>query len=285
MIKKNPLADLPLVLLLAIAFGLFCGCLGVLFATGVSDILSHSGDDTTAIAQKTAAKGVGKRKDRHVVIVKVIAKRKIVIADFVAVDLGLPSGTLWADRNVGASSPEDNGDYFAWGETREKRVYTKDNSVTCGMSSSDLSSKGIIDRDGNLTAKYDAATANLGRKWHMPTHEQMRELCDICNLTWEVLNHVIGCRVTGPNGNSIFLPAAGYRAGNSLYHAAPEGYAPYEGYYWISTNRWDTRCLTITQKYFMDYHSASCYDGMPVRAVAYEPKANPDAKTADGSIK
>ena len=86
------------------------------------------------------------------------------------VDIGLPSGLKWATCNVGASSPEDYGDYFAWGETSPKAEYTWENSVTYGEQMSDIS--------GN--AQYDAATANWGGSWRMPTKEQMEELVEHC---------------------------------------------------------------------------------------------------------
>lgn len=146
-----------------------------------------------------------------------------------AVDLGLPSGTKWADCNVGAASPEDFGDYFAWGETSPKDEYTEGNSEVFGMDYSTLKSKGITDSDGNLTAKYDAATANWGKSWHMPTLTQIEELLDECEWTWTTKNGVNGFIVTGANGNSIFLPAAGDRIGTSLDLAGSIGE------YWSST--------------------------------------------------
>ena len=135
------------------------------------------------------------------------------------VDLGLPSGLKWATCNVGASSPEDYGDYFAWGETSPKAEYTWENSVTDGEQMSDIS--------GN--AQYDAATANWGGSWRMPTKAELEELENKCTWTWTTQNGVKGCKVTGPNGNSIFLPAAGDRDGPSLYNAGGSGD------YWSST--------------------------------------------------
>lgn len=132
------------------------------------------------------------------------------------IDLGLPSGTKWASRNVGADSSEDYGDYFAWGETSPKDEYTSENSVTDNLSYSELKLKGIIDGNGNLTSSYDAATANWGKGWHMPTSAQITELCTSCSCKWTTLNGVHGLLATGTNGNSIFLPAAGYCSGTSL---------------------------------------------------------------------
>ena len=135
------------------------------------------------------------------------------------VDLGLPSGLKWATCNVGASSPEDYGDYFAWGETSPKAEYTWENSVTYGEQMSDIS--------GN--AQYDAATANWGGSWRMPTKEQMEELVEHCEWEWTQVNEVNGAKVIGPNGSSIFLPAAGYRLGSSLFNDGDYGY------FWSST--------------------------------------------------
>lgn len=129
------------------------------------------------------------------------------------VDLGLPSGLKWATCNVGASSPEDYGDYFAWGETSPKAEYTWENSVTLGEQMSDIS--------GN--AQYDAATANWGGSWRMPTGEQMEELVEHCEWEWTQVNGVNGAKVIGPNGSCVFLPAAGYRFGSSLFNAGYGG--------------------------------------------------------------
>ncbi len=133
------------------------------------------------------------------------------------VDLGL--SVKWAACNIGASSYYNYGDYYAWGETSPKSNYTISSSVTYGKSMSDIS--------GNAT--YDAARANWGGSWRLPTAEEIDELIDRCDTTWTTMNGHNGYKVTGPNGNSIFLPAAGYRNGSSLYYTG-EG-----GYYWSST--------------------------------------------------
>ena len=144
------------------------------------------------------------------------------------VDLGLPSGLLWATCNVGANAPEEYGDYFAWGETTTKETYDSDNSSTYGLSDSELQSQGYIDSEGNLTPQYDAATANWGGNWRMPTKAEQQELLDNCIWTWTTQNGVNGYNVEGPNGNSIFLPAAGLRG-------SPINIAGSSGYYWSST--------------------------------------------------
>lgn len=115
------------------------------------------------------------------------------------VDLGLPSGVKWATCNVGADSPEDYGDYFAWGETRPKSSYTKSNSTTYGKKMRSISSD----------SRYDVASAIWGGNWRIPTMLEFEELIDYCTFMWTSPRGKVGYKVTGPNGNSIFLPAAG----------------------------------------------------------------------------
>ena len=135
------------------------------------------------------------------------------------VDLGLPSGLKWATCNVGASSPEQYGDYYAWGEIEIKSEYSGTNSKTYGKSMSDIS--------GNST--YDVARAKWGGSWRLPTKKELEELKSKCKWQWTTINGKNGYKVTGPNGNSIFLPAPGYRYGSSLCNAGENGY------YWSST--------------------------------------------------
>ena len=146
------------------------------------------------------------------------------------VDLGL--SVKWATCNVGASKPEEYGNYYAWGETSTKETYYGDNCPTYGLSISQLQSQGYIDSEGNLTSQYDAATANWGGDWRMPTYDELNELITKCTWEWINENGVKGHSVTGPNGNNIFLPAAGYRHGSSLDSAGGRGdywsSSPYE---------------------------------------------------------
>ena len=130
------------------------------------------------------------------------------------VDLGLPSGTLWATCNVGASSPEEYGDYFAWGETEPKEEYDDDDSY---IISDYISAKYNVDAGtGILTSlqpEDDAATANWGNDWQMPNEAQLKELIseEYTTSEWTQLNGVNGRLITSKsNGNSIFLPAAGF---------------------------------------------------------------------------
>lgn len=136
------------------------------------------------------------------------------------VDLGL--SVKWATCNVGAYSPEEYGYDYAWGETAMKPDYSSSNSLTYGKSMSDIS--------GNR--QYDAARANWGGSWRLPTKAEMEELMneDLCKWTWTTQGGNKGYRVKSKkNGKSIFLPAAGWRLGTSLRYAGKYGY------YWTST--------------------------------------------------
>lgn len=135
------------------------------------------------------------------------------------IDLGLPSGTKWACCNVGAEKPEDYGGYFAWGETTEKKIYDWSTYIHCDGSSSTCHD---IGKD-IVGTQYDAATVNWGSPWVMPSREQMEELDNNCTSEWTTENGVNGRRFTGPNGASIFLPAAGYRWEDDLYYAGSYG--------------------------------------------------------------
>ncbi|MBQ2908060.1 MAG: hypothetical protein IJE47_09890 [Bacteroidales bacterium] len=160
------------------------------------------------------------------------------------VDLGLPSGLKWAAYNIGASSPEEYGNYYAWGEVLTKETYTEYNSETYGESMSYIAG-----------TEYDAATINWGGDWRMPTTTEIRELI-YCDWEWTAQGGKKGYKVTGPNGNHIFLPAAGYRSGSGLYNAG--GY----GYYWSSTPYGSTEAFDL---YFgSDGRDLYDYDGRDI---------------------
>ena len=147
----------------------------------------------------------------------VIFTATIAECDCQFVDLGLPSGVKWYTCNVGANAPHEYGNYYAWGETTTKSEYTPENSLTYGRDMGDIS--------GNPA--YDAACANIGGSARMPTIEEMVELGN-CTWIWTTQNGVSGVRITGQNGNSIFLPAAGY-----CYESLSCRIG--EGCYWSST--------------------------------------------------
>lgn len=148
--------------------------------------------------------------------------------DVQAVDLGLPSGIRWASCNIGATTPEGYGYYFAWGETDSKKDYSwatykyanvgefyhyKFTKYCTDASSGD---NGFIDNKTVLEPEDDAATANWGDVWRMPTDAEWTELREQCTWTWTAQNGMNGYQVASKtNGNSIFLPAAGFRDGNA----------------------------------------------------------------------
>ena len=122
------------------------------------------------------------------------------------VDLGLPSGLKWATCNVGASKPEEYGNHYAWGETSTKSNYSSDNSVTYDKNFSDIGGD----------PQYDVARKQWGGTWRLPTKAEFDELRQNCTWTWTKQNGINGYKVTSKkNGNSIFLPAAGWRDGTS----------------------------------------------------------------------
>ena len=167
------------------------------------------------------------------------------------IDLGLPSGTLWADRNVGADKPDGHGDYFRFGETvpltenSPKYVYNDINESIAGTDK-------------------DAATTILGVQFRMPTFEQMDELVNCCSRQWTQVNGVNGTMLTGPNGNSIFLPAAGYR----YYSSGSLSSVGSLGYYWSASpnGSYDGRGLGFYSGYWGWGNYGRAY-GFPVRPV------------------
>ena len=151
------------------------------------------------------------------------------------VDLGLPSGLKWATCNVGANSPEEYGGYYAWGETEEKSSYGWSTYKWCNGSYNTMTKyctdryDGTVDNKTVLDPGDDVAHVKWGGNWRMPTKAEQDELRNKCSWTWTAQNGVNGYRVTGPNGNSIFLPAVGWRSGTGVYIRG------YDGYYWSSS--------------------------------------------------
>ncbi len=183
------------------------------------------------------------------------------------VDLVLPSGTKWATCNVGANSPEEYGDYFAWGETKPKSVYnwsTYFDTDDYGNTFKKYNNNGGLTE---LLPEDDAANANWGSGWQMPSLEQIQELCNSSYTTteWTQLNGVSGLMITSKsNGNSIFLPAAGNRWNDDLDNAGSGGY------YWSSSllpyNDYDAYCLDFYSGYW-DWYYRNRERGHSVRAV------------------
>ena len=185
------------------------------------------------------------------------------------VDLGL--SVKWATCNVGASQHEEYGDYFAWGETRPKSTYNWSTHKWCNGSFSSLTkycksiSYGTVDNKKQLELSDDAARANWGGSWRMPTHDEFTELRTKCTWTWTTQNGVKGYKVTSKtNGRSIFLPAAGYRLDSSLDDAGSNGS------YWSSSLRTGYPvCARYVYFYssYVDWGNSRRYYGQSVRPV------------------
>lgn len=150
------------------------------------------------------------------------------------VDLGL--SVKWATCNVGAKKPSEFGGFYAWGETETKERYDRDNSV---MYDND-------DIDDIQGTEYDVAYVKWGKNWRMPTEDEFEELLDECEWKWITVNKITGFKVTGPNGNSIFLPAAGdYDWGDK------HNYTGKSGSYWTGTRDW------TGSAYYLQFTSSS----------------------------
>lgn len=186
-------------------------------------------------------------------------------ADYQYVDLGL--SVKWATCNVGANKPEEPGDYFAWGETKPKDYYNWSNYKWCKGYYDELTkycdkssyaySSSYVDKIYVLQLSDDAARANWGGNWRMPLKAELDELISACTWTQTTQNGISGYEVTGKNGNSIFLPKAGYKSEGSLQYLGEYGY------YWSST-------VATSYAYHLIYESiASMYRccGLPVRPV------------------
>ena len=199
------------------------------------------------------------------------------------VDLGL--SVLWATMNIGANKPEEYGDYFAWGETKPKDTYSITNYKHANPADSTLTKYcfnpeyGKVDSLLLLDECDDAATANWGKGWRMPTFSEWLELVSQCEWKWTEQNGVNGYLVTGLTGNSIFLPAAGCYAEhfhlNWPCELKDEGT---QGYYWhgeLDTHQqvsgWPGRGFANSYTLLSAEHKAFgaiCRtSGLPVRAV------------------
>ena len=187
------------------------------------------------------------------------------------VDLGLPSGLLWATCNVGANAPEEYGDYFAWGETQPKEYYDwdtyqyangtswEDPQLTKYCNDANYGNNGFTDNLTTLLPEDDAATANWGSSWRMPTEEEWRELYNNTTQTWTTQNGVNGRLFTAANGNSLFLPAAGCIMDDEFEHISVTGL------YWSSSL--DTDFPSLAWYYYFDFYSGN--DGMDDFYIRY----------------
>jgi hypothetical protein len=188
-------------------------------------------------------------------------EKEIIINGHVAVDLGL--SVKWATCNIGATKPEECGDYFAWGETSPKNVYTEETYLYYDAANN----RKLIDIGTEISGtEYDAARKQWGDDWRMPAEEELYELLRDCLWQWFTINGVNGYKVIGPNGNSIFLPAAGT--------SDPE-YPEYNecGWYWTGSFsdedcHWDALCLKFDNDEFGHYSTyPNPYEGLTIRPV------------------
>ena len=184
------------------------------------------------------------------------------------VDLGL--SVCWAGWNVGASAPEDYGGYYAWGETEEKDSYDWSTYKWCKGSYDTLTKYctdgdfGKVDNKTVLDPEDDVAHVKWGGTWRMPTRAEQDELLEKCNWTWTTYKGVEGYIVTGPNGNSIFLPATGYRDGMRAVHRGRYGS------YWYSSLD-DLNCFAFSLYFDSGRYARTYgyrYNGRSVRPVS-----------------
>ena len=184
------------------------------------------------------------------------------------VDLGL--SVKWAQCNIGAAAPEEFGNYYAWGETDIKEKYIWDTYKHCNGTSTSLTkycsyeSFGHVDSKMQLEQHDDVATATLGDGWRLPTIAEYEELVNKCTWVWTTQNGVNGYKVTGRNGKSIFLPAAGYRYNSMLY--SENSYA----LYWLNSLN-DAGCYYAQCAVFyennLQHNFKMRFYGLTVRAV------------------
>ena len=205
------------------------------------------------------------------------------------VNLGLPSGTLWATCNVGADSPEEYGDYFAWGETQPKDTYSVSTYQYCNGSYYTLTKYcnnpefgyyGFTDDLTTLLPEDDAATANWGSDWRMPTEEEWQELYNNTTSTWTTQNGVNGRLFTASNGSSLFLPAACIRVGSSLKYVG-------NGFYWSSSFYTDTPYLAFGFHFQSEGHNMLFYYrtfGQSVRPVRSSGQNNAPTGAVNGKF-
>ncbi len=185
-----------------------------------------------------------------------------------AVDLRLPSGTKWASCNVGALKPEEYGGYYAWGETEEKNWYEWSTYKWCNGTNTSMtkyctnSSYGTVDNKTMLDLEDDVAHVMWGGDWRIPTYNEFEELVDNCISEWTILNGVKGQKFTSKrNGNSIFLPAAGYRKGHDLHSVVVYGY------FWTSSLEEDISVWFGSGYGLQGGSNSDRYCGLSVRPV------------------
>ena len=207
-------------------------------------------------------------------------KDPVPVVEAKPVDLGLPSGTLWASHNVGATAPEVPGGYYAYGETKEKAAYSWDSYMcpsasACGTSNDPLYKDGLL-KVADLSIKcnvagtqYDVATQTWDESWVIPTLQQFQELTSNCTISSVTINDVRCIEYTGSNGNSVIFPCSGgYKQNTQTLDA------DYHSYYWTAEmDSWTSKkeaMYALCGTYGINYGQAVLKDrfiGMQVRPV------------------
>ena len=193
----------------------------------------------------------------------------------VYVDLGLPSGTLWATTNLGATKCENFGYYYSWGETETKGSYQVDNYKWSNADMTEFSkynndpSKGIVDNLFELEAEDDAALATWGEGWSIPNRSDFEELMNYCSYSWTDFNGVPGLNFVGQNGNSMFLPAAGFRVYDIDSHSNEWGYYATRDLYTMESE--DCILFMFEPGETHAYWTNLRYYGYPVRPIYKAP--------------
>ena len=248
-------------------------------------------DNKNGVFEKSTTKSLEIRRNTlsRMTALEVVTKPSVPVPD--AIDLGLPSGLKWASFNLGASKPEEYGDYYAWGETEP--YYSSLNPLTwkegkeagydlksykwC-MGTSNTYKKynsypsygynGFADYKYNLDPEDDAAYVNLGGQWRLPSEVEITELRESCSWVKKTRNGVTGFEATGPNGNSIFFPAAGSfgvdNDGKTLYYESVLGlYSSYS----LSSSQYAINNGAILGLYCLEGNDIQVYDGAVPRSI------------------
>ena len=189
------------------------------------------------------------------------------------VDLGLPSALRWSKTNLGAYSPEEYGHYIAWGEkfprnnSYDESNYLLSNETGLTKYNTDAS-KGTVDNQTTILPEDDAATFNWGSGWRIPTKEEWEELCNNTTSTWTTQWGVYGYLFTSSNGNSLFLPAAGYKSDNAI------NYEGQQGFYWSAT----LYEPSFAWHYKFNYDTNGCNNQNRWLGMSIRPVRRPDQK-------
>ena len=193
------------------------------------------------------------------------------------VDLGLPSGNKWATCNIGASAPEELGNYYAWGETTTKETYGVGNyaffaepncsTLTKYCTNPEIGYNGFVDGLTHLESSDDAATINWGPNWRIPTIVDFCELICFCTITADTVNGICGRRFTGANGNSIFMPRPGHYTNYGFNNPTNDNY----GQYWTSNIKFSNPNYALPFTWLGNFYHFSDSrireNGYPVRAI------------------